>query len=187
MRTLEIRRHSLTKRGPGRGSGSHLSQEGVALARHIGADIGPFDRVYASPIPRTAETAIAMGFAVDDLLDALGPSDPDLYAEIGHHDRWSWDSPFATFAHLVQQNGPTTRLAHLTADALQTILTSLPDGGRALAISHGRVIESALVALFPTADFASWGPPFHHLEGARITVAGNSDAQTEILRVGQPH
>jgi hypothetical protein len=33
MRWLEVRRHSLTKKGPARGRGSHLSAEGVALAR----------------------------------------------------------------------------------------------------------------------------------------------------------
>jgi hypothetical protein len=36
MRWLEVRRHSLTKKSSARGAGSHLSQEGVALARLMG-------------------------------------------------------------------------------------------------------------------------------------------------------
>ncbi len=40
MRTIEIRRHSYTKKGEARGKGSHLSPEGVTLAREIGNHIG---------------------------------------------------------------------------------------------------------------------------------------------------
>jgi hypothetical protein len=36
MRTIGIRRHSYTKKGEARGKGSHLSAQGVALARQIG-------------------------------------------------------------------------------------------------------------------------------------------------------
>jgi hypothetical protein len=72
MRTIEIRRHSYTKQGEAQGHGSHLSADGVRLAREVGAQIGPFAYVAASVVPRTVETAIAMGFAVDDLLDFGG-------------------------------------------------------------------------------------------------------------------
>src|SRR6516162_1871467 len=110
MRTIEIRRHSYTKKGDGRGQGSHLSQEGVALARRIGGAIGPFDLVLTSPAPRALETAIAMGFAVDDHVEALGDLSPAVVAEIGHQERWTWEEPFGTFAHFVRQGGPTTRM-----------------------------------------------------------------------------
>ena len=36
MGILEVRRHAFTKKGTGRGRGSHLSQAGVAFARRIG-------------------------------------------------------------------------------------------------------------------------------------------------------
>ena len=39
MRWLEVRRHSLTKKGAARGRGSHLSAEGVMLARLVGAKL----------------------------------------------------------------------------------------------------------------------------------------------------
>ena len=67
-RHLAVFRHAPTKKGEGRGQGSHLSAEGVTLARQIGADLGPFDRVYVSTIPRTMETALAMGYAVTRIL-----------------------------------------------------------------------------------------------------------------------
>src|SRR5262245_40559339 len=65
VRWLEVRRHSYTKKGAARGRGSHLSAEGVAFARAIGATLGPFSYVVTNELPRAVETAVAMGFAVD--------------------------------------------------------------------------------------------------------------------------
>ena len=103
MRTLEVRRHSLVK------DHVHLSQAGIALARRAGAGLGPFDRVLTSHITRTLETAVAMGFAVDEQLAVLGTIGPDAWAEVGYHDRWCWSDPFAAFAHLVEGGAPTAR------------------------------------------------------------------------------
>ncbi len=61
MKTIEIRRHTYRTK-----PGQHLSQQGVTLARHVGEGIGPFARVVTSTVPRAFETAIAMGFAVDE-------------------------------------------------------------------------------------------------------------------------
>jgi hypothetical protein len=41
-------RHSLNKKDAGRGRGSHLSAEGVALARMVGEGLGPFALVVTS-------------------------------------------------------------------------------------------------------------------------------------------
>ena len=183
MRVLEIRRHSLTKKGTGRGSGSHLSQEGVALARQIGQTAGPFDRVLVSPVPRTIETAIAMGFAVDDVLPALGPEDGKLFAEVGHHERWTWEQPFVEFDRLVRLGGVTALLGQLQVEAWRRILASLPAGGHALAISHGRVIECGLVACLPQADYAAWGAPFRHCEGVRLVEDDRHAFEAELLRL----
>jgi hypothetical protein len=60
-RWIELRRHSLTKKGAGRGRGSHLSQEGVELARSEGERLRHVRYVAVSESPRTLETAIAMG------------------------------------------------------------------------------------------------------------------------------
>src|SRR5262249_3758694 len=117
MRTIEIRRHAPTKKGEERGKGSHLSPEGVALARNIGAEIGPFDLVLTSPAPRTLETAIAMGFAVNDQHEALGDLPPAVWEEIGHHERWSWEEPFVVFAHFIRQGGATTQMGERQREA----------------------------------------------------------------------
>ena len=56
MKILEVRRHSI--RSP---LSDHLNQTGVTLARLVGQNIGPFDRVVTSTLPRAFETAISMG------------------------------------------------------------------------------------------------------------------------------
>ena len=75
----------LQKQGDGRGSGSSLGQAGVELARWVGAGLGPFDYVVASDVPRTGETAIAMGFAVNEIVDMGAGFWDDAQAEKGHH------------------------------------------------------------------------------------------------------
>jgi broad specificity phosphatase PhoE len=183
MRTIEIRRHAYTKKGEARGKGSHLSPEGVALARRVGAGVGPFDLVLTSPVPRALETAIAMGFAVNDQLEALGDLSPEVLAEIGHHERWAWEEPFVTFAHFVRQGGSTARMGERQRQAWVRALEAVPGGGRVLIISHGRIIESGLVSCVPDGDFAAWGAAFHHCEGVRMTFAEGRFQGVQLLRV----
>ncbi len=184
MRTIEIRRHSYTKKGEARGKGSHLSAEGIALARRIGDQIGrPVDFVLTSRSPRTLETAVAMGFAVDDQLDALGDIPPEVVAEIGHHERWTWDDPFLVFARFVARGGPTTRMGHRQREAWVSALESVPTSGTVLVISHGRVIEAGLVTCVPGGDFSSWGSPFHHCEGVRLRYEECCFRDVELLRI----
>jgi hypothetical protein len=58
MRWLEVRRHSLTKKGAARGRGSHLSGSGVRLARGVGAELGAVAYVLTSASPRAIEPTL---------------------------------------------------------------------------------------------------------------------------------
>jgi broad specificity phosphatase PhoE len=182
MRMIEVRRHAYTKKGEGRGKGSHLSAAGVALARKLGNSMGPFDRVLTSQVPRTLETALAMGFAVDDQLVALGEISPAAYAEIGHHERWGWEQPFVRFAELVAQGGATAELGHAQRQTWVAALESVSATGRVLVISHGRILETGLVTCLPGGDFAAWGKPFQHGEGVRLGYEQGKFTVVEWLR-----
>lgn len=185
MRSIEIRRHSYTKKGSGRGKGSHLSTEGVTLARAVGAEIGPFDLVLTSCVPRTLETAVAMGFAVDDQLDALGDLPPDVYDEVGHHERWTWEAPFTRFAQLIACGGATARLGQRQREVWSQALESIPAHGRVLVVSHGRIIESGVVTCFPDEDVSNWGAPFQHCEGVRLRYECEHFTAIQFLRLPQ--
>jgi broad specificity phosphatase PhoE len=182
MRTIEIRRHAYTKKGMARGKGSHLSSEGVLQARRIGEYIGPFDVVLTSHIPRTLETAIAMGFAVDDQLETLGNIPADVWDEIGHQERWTWTEPFVVFAHVVAQGGPTAQLGQRQKDAWVQALESVPNNGNVLIISHGRIIESGLVTCLPGVNHTACGSSFHHCEGVRLHYDGGRFGDIQLLR-----
>jgi broad specificity phosphatase PhoE len=182
MRWLEVRRHSLTKKGEARGRGSHLSAEGVTLARAVGAELGPFAYVLSSSSPRAVETAVAMGYAVDDAVDM-----PSGYVagEVDHHDQWRWPQPYARYAELIGDGGGLAKVAQLHRDLWIGAVESVPDRCGALVVSHGGSIEPALVSCLPTADHRSWGAAFRHCDGARLTFHDGHFTAIEFRRDGR--
>lgn len=179
MKTLELRRHSLRKHN----GGSQLSQAGGDYARRLGTSIGPFAYVATSVSPRARETAIAMGFAVDQELVTLA-TDEAIYAEMEANRWWQTPQPFVALAALVATQGTTWRYGSALIALWRDILTPLPDGAAALVITHSGEIETALVTCFPNADHTIWGAPFGYCEGARLRFTGEPARFTavEILR-----
>jgi broad specificity phosphatase PhoE len=154
--------------------------QGVALARTIGASLGNFARVVTSPQPRAIETAIAMGYAVDDLIDLPSGYVP---GEVAHHDQWTWPRPYVRYAELITQGGGVSGAATAGQSALVQLLEAIPDGEAALVISHGGTIEPLLVACMPSADHANWGAVLAHGEGARLGWDGRAFTTIELRRV----
>jgi broad specificity phosphatase PhoE len=175
--TLVIRRHSLRKST----GGSQLSQQGVELARSVGATMGPFAVVATSVSPRARETALAMGFAVDQEAVTLG-SDPDLYEESDESRWWEADQPFVALAKAVAAGGAYHLYAHRLAGLWRDLMTPLSNEDAALVIGHSGELEAGLVACLPDGDFASWGGPFGCCEGARLRFE-NHFTDVEILRL----
>lgn len=182
MPTFEVRRHAPTKKGEDRGHGSHLSSEGVALARQIGAQIGPFDRVVTSAIPRTLETALAMGFAVDEVIPALGGLTDAFWEEVGRHDHWSWSQPFVQYRQLIALGREVAALGRTQAAIWVKALGSVPPQGALLVISHGHAIEAGLVTCFPQAQLDAFGAPFGHCEGFRVNYRDGEFTQLALQR-----
>lgn len=177
MRWLEIRRHSLTKKGDSRGRGSHLSPRGVALARRIGA--GPFAYVLTSASPRAIETAIAMGHAVDDTIEMPSGYVP---GEVAHHEQWSWPQPYVRYAELLGHAGGLASVVHTLRSHWTRAVEAEPDGSSALVISHGGSIEPTLVSCLPEADHGLWGSPFSHGDGVRLEYADGAFANAQWRR-----
>ena len=180
MRWLEVRRHSLTKKGAARGRGSHLSAEGVALARRIGESLGPFASVVTSASPRAIETAVAMGFAVDDAVELPSGYVP---GEVGHHDQWGWPHPYRTYAELLGRGGGLATVAEAHRRIWTSVVEAVADGAAALVVAHGGGIEPGLVACLPDADHESWGAPFRHCDGARLGFDEGGFVSVQFSRV----
>jgi len=157
--------------------GQHLSQPGVTLARRVGQDLGPFHRVMTSTAPRAFETAIAMGFAVDEQNELM--STYSVYVE------WevSWPSTPAQYAKAVRKDGAAAQYAYQLAHIYRQLVGDLPERGSALVINHGGVLELGAVACLPDADHDSWGEHFDYCEGIRLFWNDGKFVNTEILRM----
>ena len=180
MPTLEVRRHSIRKHD----GGSQLSQEGVALARRLGAGMGPFVKVVTSVVPRARETALAMGFAVDHELVTLS-ADPELYAEASVVEWASAEAPFGELAAIIAKGGAFANYAHSMAAVWRDLLTPLTGSDSVLLVGHSGELEAGLIACFPEEDHAAWGQFFGPCEGARLHFANELSYfdGVEILRV----
>lgn len=172
MKILEVRRHSIRDSG-----GDHLNQKGVSLARKVGQGIGPFDFVATSALPRAYETAIAMGFAVSGQNDLMNTYGPKVEREA------PWPMPFFHFSEIVKQDGAAARYAHQLMDFYVEVLGRIPEGGSALMIAHGGVVELGVTACLPETDFSSWGEAVDYCEGARLFWDDGRFARGEVLRV----
>lgn len=174
MTYLEIRRHSTRRPGT-----EHLSQAGVDLARRVSEHIGPFARVIASPVAWSQETALAMGFAIDEIytpveftveewsaLDAITPPSTTLGDRLD----------------AMRKDPLGRRYAEALVGQWSAIAGTLPKNATTLVISHGGYTDSIAVACSPNAD-GTWGPAIRHCEGVRLAWDGSRFIGGEILRL----
>lgn len=172
MKTIEIRRHSIRTK-----PGDHLSQQGVTLARLVGENLGPFERVVTSTLPRAFETAIAMGFAVDEQIELMSSYGRDVEREA------PWPLSFAGYAEVLRNGGAAARYAYELATCYGKLGGHLAEGRAALVINHGGVLELGVVACLPDADYESWGEAVDYCEGARMFWEDGKFVNAEVLRV----
>ncbi|MFN8399267.1 MAG: hypothetical protein U0X74_04570 [Anaerolineales bacterium] len=172
MKILEVRRHSIRHAG-----GDHLSQAGVALARNVGQHMGSFNFVATSTLPRAFDTAIAMGFAVNE-------QNPLMNTYGGAVEREApWPMPFFHYSEIVKQEGAAAKYAHELMAYYLGVLKQVPSGGSALIVNHGGVVELGVVACLPDADFSAWGDAVEYCEGARLFWDDGKFVNGEVLRV----
>jgi phosphohistidine phosphatase SixA len=168
---IEIRRHSL-RRPPA----PHLIQEGVTLARQVGEIIGPFELVVTSTAARAFETAIAMGFAVDREQDFLSRLPDDVDAVL------PWPQPFEAY-HLAQDHPVVAKHLSKLQRFYAKIALELREGGSALVVCHGGIVEMSAVACVPDAGQTAFGPQIEYCEGVRLTWDKGSFQRAELLRL----
>lgn len=171
MRTLELRRHSFTKRGEARGRGSHLSGAGVTAARELGEGLGVFDYVVASTSPRTLETAIAMGFSVDELMEMPSPTET---GEVEFHSWRDWSDPYTTLRTKSLESPSIATYMDEQAARVLAAVDCVADGGRLLVVGHGGWIETVVAGLAALNQLPRIGGSFWHLDGIRLSFGTDS-------------
>ena len=171
MKILEIRRHSIRSQW-----GDHLNQTGVTLARLVGQNMGPFDRVVTSMQPRAFETAIAMGFAVDEQAELMNPYGSAVEKEA------PWPQPFYNYSEIIKQEGAAARYSNKLAKYYTGVMEFISEGRSALVINHGGVVELSVVGCLPDVDFSTWGDSADYCEGAKL-FWDDKFIRAEVLRV----
>ena len=154
--------------------GQHLSQDGIDLARLVGAGSGPFSRVATSPLPRAIETAIALGFEVDETDDFLGL--------IPTGSGYGWPASFARVSDAVREGGAAAKFARQIAGVWQDIVERIPESTQSLVVTHGGIVELGAVAAVPDEPHEDWGDAIGYCEGVRLTYDGGFTG-CEVLRV----
>ena len=172
MRYLELRRHS--KRVI---PGDHLSQAGVSLARKVGEAMGPFGLVITSTLPRAFQTAIAMGFAVQEQREEFCPFDDDI------NEALFYPAPFARWVPHIKEHKQLAQCVKEQSDLLHVIVAQLDEGDSALVVSHGGVVEVGAVGCMPQFDWAQAGDAMSYCEGVRLAFDGVRFVKAEVLRV----
>jgi len=171
MKTIDIRRHSIRNI-----PGEHLNQQGVTLARLAGQDLGPFDRVITSTLPRAFETAIAMGFAVDEQHQLMSTYDPGVAAEA------PWPQTFEGYASAYRRGGAVTGYGAKLARLYWQLADSLADGRAALVVNHGGVVEIGALACLAETGIQLTGDAVGFCEGVRLFWEDGKCVHGEIVR-----
>lgn len=158
--------------------GVHLSAEGISLANQIGRTMGEFDRVVTSRLPRAAETAVAMGYAIDSDVEELGVL-PEVLASAS-----GWPADFPTIAGNARRSRDLTEFAEAQAGIWRAIFDGLPNGqSRVLLISHGAIMELGLLAAAGWPEDVQFGGVFGYCEGFRLTYEGSRCVASRALRL----
>jgi broad specificity phosphatase PhoE len=169
---IEIRCHAARNKPD-----KHISQTGITLARHVGEGMSRFDTVISSTQPRSFETAIAMGFAVNKRIELIESYGDRVEKEI------PWPQPFSAYQAAYRANGAATGYMKELAAFYTDLAESLPEQGSALIISHGGIVEMSAVTCLPDFDFSSLGDYLDCCEGVRLTWDDGRFVSVETLRV----
>ncbi len=172
MKILELRRHS--KRSA---PSPHLNQEGVKKARKLGSSMGVYDLVVSSNAPRAIETAVAMGYAVDEIIEEISMTPDYIEKEV------TWGMNFGEFAEVIKQKGKTYEYSNQMAEFLLDFSKKVPENGSALLVSHGGLIELVTIGCFPNEDYDSWGNYLSTCEGVRIHIKEENFEKVKLLRM----
>ncbi len=182
MKFVEVFRHS--KRGESKG----LNEEGRELARRARPLLAPrYDLCVSSPKERARETMEAFGFPsyeADEAFTAVSP----------------WEPFDEAVTKLAEEKGITPLAAcwfvpealnylHLQGEtflgAIHRIARKLPEGGWALVVTHGGILEAAALFGCPRYELNELGGEISFAEGVTFKYYGEKLMGVEARRLRQ--
>jgi broad specificity phosphatase PhoE len=173
---LEIRRHA--ERMNLQDNQSALSVAGRAMCERLAKDAPKYAVVVSSPLPRAKETAERIAGRLDSvepaLLPDLGGAAARMFGEM---------KTLADWALLMRTDESARRFAEEQLPVWARIASRVGDRDRALAVSHGGILDLPAIVLAKQLDAKLSGPSFGYCEGVRVTYAKGAPVKIEELRV----
>ncbi len=180
MKYVEVFRHS--KRGEGKG----LSEEGRELARRARALLAShYDLCVSSPKERARETVEALGFEhyeIDEAFTAVNPWEP-FDAEVAKLAKERGVIPLAACWHVPEALNYLRLQGETFLVAVKRTARKLPEGGRALVVSHGGILEAAALHGASRYDLEEIGGEIGFLEGVVFKLDGENLVGVEVKRL----
>ncbi|MHA2091540.1 MAG: hypothetical protein ACW98K_11830 [Candidatus Kariarchaeaceae archaeon] len=172
MKYLEHRRHSIRHK-----PGIHLNRDGVKLARKVGESMGDFDYVVTSTIERAWETALVMGYAVDEMRPELIVFGEDVNKEL------MMETTFSGLKSKYTEKKVIRDYTDFQLHFIKQILNKIEDEQSLLLVSHGLIIDLPLFVMFPQDDPTKWGSIFSYCEGYKVRYDGEKYLDLELMRI----
>lgn len=183
MKYVEVYRHS--KRGDGKG----LSEEGRECARQARSLLAPhYDLVISSPKERARETLEAFGFEryeLDEAFTAVNPWEP-FEAEVSKVAKERGISPLAACWEIPEALNYLKLQGETFLAAVMRIARKLPEGGCALVVSHGGILEAAALHGVLRYDLSEVGGEVSFCEGVVFRLEGEQLIGVEVKRLHKP-
>lgn len=172
MKYLEHRRHAMRIK-----PFDHLSQQGVDLAKRVGQEMGQFDYIVTTTLPRAAETVTAMGFGIIEVCQELSTMADYILDEI------EWDAGFEKFFNASQAGGPVSDYCLYLKKLFLGFLEKTPENGRLLIVSHGGIVEASVLGCLADSEISKWGAPISYCEGISLQFEKGTFNTPKLLRV----
>jgi len=182
MKVVEVRRHSIRKKGRG------LSRKGIKLAREIAKTLdSPYDLYISSPKRRCRKTMEAFGFnayVTDNNFSAFTYKKlKPFLSEIKETAKTLGCSSLEACFKLSATAKIMKSAGRAYLRALREVATKLPDGGKALIVSHSWAIEPAAIVAMKKTDLSDIGGKLKFCEGVLFYFNGNRLVNVEMKRI----
>jgi len=182
MKYVELFRHS--RRGESKG----LSEEGRALARRARGLLRPhYDLVVSSPKDRARETLEVFGFErfeVDEAFTAVNPWEP-FDDQVSNLAKERGITPLAACWEIPEALSYLRFQGETFLGAVKRLARRLPEGGRALVIAHGGILEAAALHGCSRYHLDELGGEIGFCEGVVFVLEGERLTGVEVKRLAK--
>jgi len=180
MKFVEAFRHS--KRGESTG----LNEEGRELARRARPLLAPrYDLCVSSPKERARETMEVFGFPsydVDEAFTAVNPWEPFDEA-VTKLAKEKGITPLAACWFVPEALKYLRFQGETLLGAIHRIARKLPEGGRALVVTHGGILEAAALLGGPRYELDELGGEISFAEGVVFKFDGEKLTGVDVKRL----